>query len=286
MSESRARASNELKAGARDARDDLAGQSYWDETWSAEVLPPRLDPTRNGWRNHVEREFHRELTAAFGELRTPRRLLEIGCARSTFLPYLAHDFGFQVEGLDYSEVGAAQARRLLAREGVPGSVTCADMFAPPSTLLGRFDVVVSFGVMEHFRDTADALRAAARFLVPGGLLVTFVPNLAGVTGWLQKRMNPAVYAIHNPLDDRQLGAATTRAGLALVASRYVASSNFGVLNLVGVESAPGYGAKRRVYQLMCALSVAGWLVDERVVSVPRTRALSGYVLAVGRKPLT
>jgi len=283
MNDAGPRGSNELNERARDARDDLAGQNYWDQTWSAEVLPPRLDPSRIGWRNHVEREFHRELTAAFGELRTPRRLLEIGCARSTFLPYLAHEFGFQVEGLDYSEVGAMQARRLLAREGISGSVTCADMFAPPPALLERFDVVVSFGVMEHFRDTSDALRAASRFLVPGGLLVTFVPNLAGVTGWLQKRMNPAVYAIHNPLDLRQLGAATTRAGLALVASRYVASSNFGVVSLAGVESAAGYGAKRGVHRLACAASVAGWLVDEHVIAIPRTRAFSGYVLAVGRK---
>lgn len=265
--------------------DDLAGRSYWDETWGAGALPPSLDGLQTGWRNHVVRQYHQELSTVFGPSRTQgRRLLEIGCARSAFLPYLARAFGFRVEGLDYSEVGAVQARRILARDGVDGTVTCADMFTPPASMLGAFDVVVSFGVMEHFRDTAEALRAAACFLAPGGLLVTFVPNLAGVMGWVQKRMNPRVYDIHNPLDSRQLGLATEAAGLELLASRYVTSSNWGVLNLTGVESAPFYRVKRRAQQVLCAASIAGWIVDERLAAVPRTRALSGYVLAVGRKP--
>ena len=265
-------------------QDDLAGRSYWDDTWREENLPPRLDPSQSGWRNHVVRQFHQEMLAAIDELRTPgRQLLEIGCARSAFLPYLARDFSFRVNGLDYSEGGAAQARRILEREGVEGHVTCADMFCPPSTMLGKFDVVLSYGVMEHFRSTSDALRAAAKFLVPGGLLITLVPNLAGLTGWVQKQLNRSVYDIHKPLDCQELADATTSAGLELVFARYLTSSNFGIVNLAGVEKTPSYPIKRSLQQLLVAASVMGWILDDQFLRVRRTRLFSGYVISVGRK---
>ena len=268
-----------------DTQEDLAGQPYWDENWREGALPPRFDPSRRGWRNHVVREFHRAMTVAIAERRTAgRRLLEIGCARSSFLPYMALDFGFQVEGLDYSPAGAAQASRILARDGVDGVVTCGDMFLPPEHMVGQFDVVLSYGVMEHFRDTANALRAAAKFLAPGGVLITLVPNLAGLTGWVQKYLNPRVYEIHVPLDHEQLGTATTDSGLELISSAYVTSSNFGIVNLAGTEGAPTFRARRRVQQLLSLASIAGWLVDEQLFTVPRSRAFSGYVMSVGRKP--
>jgi cyclopropane fatty-acyl-phospholipid synthase-like methyltransferase len=34
------------------------------------------------------------------------RLLEIGCARSAWLPYFAQEFGIDVSGLDYSSKAA------------------------------------------------------------------------------------------------------------------------------------------------------------------------------------
>lgn len=55
-------------------------------------------------------------------------------------------------------------------------------FSPPASMLGKFDVVVTFGVVEHFIDTRACLDAMSQFLKPGGLLVTSIPNLAGWIG--------------------------------------------------------------------------------------------------------
>lgn len=52
--------------------------------------------------------------------------LEIGCARSRWLPYFAKEFGFEVSGIDYSEVGSQQATQILFNEGVQGNIVFAD----------------------------------------------------------------------------------------------------------------------------------------------------------------
>jgi len=53
---------------------------------------------------------------------------------------------------------------------------------PPDHLLGAYDFGVSFGVAEHFEDTAECLAAFRRFLKPSGILFTAIPNLAGLLG--------------------------------------------------------------------------------------------------------
>ncbi|WP_436620554.1 class I SAM-dependent methyltransferase [Sorangium sp. So ce136] len=45
---------------------------------------------------------------------------------------------------------------------------------PPERFVGAIDAVVSLGVVEHFEDTAGCLRACARYLRPGGRIITEV----------------------------------------------------------------------------------------------------------------
>ena len=43
--------------------------------------------------------------------------------------------------------------QILSIEGVKGDIVCADFFSPPESMIEEFDVVISFGVLEHFEDT-------------------------------------------------------------------------------------------------------------------------------------
>ena len=87
--------------------------------------------------------------ATLAEVPPGSRLLEIGAARSRWLPYFAQHFGLQVTGLDYSQDGCEQARAILARSNRSGDIVCADLFAPPPRLLRRFDVVWAAGGTPH-----------------------------------------------------------------------------------------------------------------------------------------
>src|SRR6478736_1896451 len=170
--------------------EDKAGRAYSDAAWNARVPESVVDPRDRRLDNEVNRRFdawfHRVLAGVSG------RLIEVGCAGSAWLPYFAREHGLTVTGLDYSPRGCEQAEAVLATAGVAGEVVCADLFAPPAAQVGRFDVVFSFGVVEHFTDTTACIRALAALVAPGGRLITVVPNMNGTTGWLQKMVDRAV----------------------------------------------------------------------------------------------
>lgn len=215
---------------------DQAGKEFWDSAWSKFELPPPIEPRAAGFWHRLDRAYHQFFQQAFAGRETRNApLLEIGCARSVWLPYFAREFGFEVHGLDYSELGCDGARAVLASAGVQGEVHLADLFAPPASLRRRFDVVVSFGVMEHFTDTRGAIAAAAEFLRPGGIVCTLVPNMSGLMGTIQRRVNRPAYDIHVPLTREQLRAAHAGAGLEVLSCDYLLFSNLNVLNIWNVR---------------------------------------------------
>ena len=106
------------------------------------------------------------------QLPTGARILDVPCGQGRHSHLLA-EAGFDVTGLDYSRhlLGVARARgtsrRLRYQRG--------DMRALPARWRGRFDAVVnlftSFGFFAHPSDDVDVMRAFARTLRPGGVLV-------------------------------------------------------------------------------------------------------------------
>jgi len=148
------------------------------------------------------------------------RLLEIGCAKSAWLPYFAKEFGFSVSGLDYSPIGCEMARKVLQANEIVAEVVCADLFSPPDNMLGVFDVVVSLGVVEHFEDTASCLKAVSSFLKPGGMLITSIPNMVGWIGSIQKAVNRPIYDIHQLIDPAMLKEAHELAGFDVLECKY------------------------------------------------------------------
>ena len=122
--------------------------------------------------------------------------------------------------------------------GVEGRIVEGDLFSPPKEMLEAFDVVVSFGVVEHFDDTTAATEALGRFLVPGGTLVTVIPNLGGsLIALIQRFVNRPVFDVHVPLDHRQLADAHRAAGLELRTCGYFLGVNWNVVNIAAWRNA-------------------------------------------------
>lgn len=259
---------------------DRAGKAYWDALWEGQPLPPPVDPTDLRLSNTVKLRFHELFQREFASLEAGARLLEVGCARSTWLPYFAREHGLAVAGLDYSEEGCDQARAILARAQVEGSVVHGDMFAPPDDLVGAFDVVVSFGLVEHFSDTAGAHAALAKFLKPGGILVTVIPNMGrSFVGSLQKVLDRHVYDVHIPLDRIQLARANLDAGLRLDWCRYFMSCNWNVINISDWRSQT---FRLRATQVQSGMSKVVWWSEARGLSLRPNRMTSPYIVAIAR----
>ncbi|MGH7174028.1 MAG: class I SAM-dependent methyltransferase [Gemmataceae bacterium] len=261
---------------------DKAGQSYWDQVWQGQSIPPPIRPKRWSLRGHVYWTYHRMFVRAFqGRDTKGQTLLEAGCGHSRWLPYFAQQFGFQVSGIDYSPTGAAQARSILEAASVPGQIVESNFFTPPSELVGAFDVVVSFGVVEHFADTAATVAAFARFLRPGGLLITEMPNMAGWLGGLQKLVDPAVAEHYYRLTFNDLLQAHLQAGLEVQSCEYLLGVHWGVIAALRWRKSFFYPVIRI---LPHALSAPFWLLEWVKLGIPRNRWTSPYVVCLARKP--
>ena len=144
------------------------------------------------------------LPAVFGgkENSVGRKLIEIGSAPGHYSLALFRGFGLQPYGIEYSSKRAEIQRNLWAVNGLPEDhVLCGDVFDDSlvAPLSGQFDVVVSFGFIEHFADPSQVLKRHVDLLKPGGVLIIMVPNIGHGTfnGWCCRHLNPEVYGIHN-----------------------------------------------------------------------------------------
>jgi SAM-dependent methyltransferase len=217
---------------AGEVNTDKAGKVYWENVWQETKLPLPVNPRDTTWRNYVNRQLHAFFADSVPKI-VPRhgRILELGCAYSAWLPYFTREFELDPWGLDYVEAGCAAAREIMRRADLPADqIVCGDLFNPPASMLGAFDLVTSFGLVEHFQNTADCIRECSRFLKPHGAIITLIPNMHGVTGFLQKHMSRVIFDKHVPLDLEQLACAHREAQLVELRAAYLVPFNFGVVN--------------------------------------------------------
>ena len=263
-----------------DPNIDKAGKDYWNSTERNQRTPtPLFDPKIAGVRNFGKRMWHKSLESALGEYCSRKKLLELGCGGSVLLPYFARQFGFQVSGLDYSEHGCELARSLCESQGVSAEIYCADFFHAPGELQGAFDVVASFGVLEHFTDTERTLATFAGFLRPGGLMITTVPNMGGLVGVAQHVLANDIFEKHIVIEKDALCEAHQAAGLQVVLCDYLLFTNFGVVNL---------GPDPPLYKKLClaglkAATGLAWTVESLLAPLPANRISSPYIVCVARR---
>ena len=259
---------------------DKAGKQYWDKTWGTYDMPKEVNPRDGGLPNHINRSFHEYFCQIFSHANTQgKTILEIGCARSVWLPYFSKEFGFNVTGIDYSEIGCQQAMQVLSKAEVEGEIVCADFFSPPGSMLKAFDVVVSFGVLEHFKDTTTCVAAFSKFLKPGGLLITSIPNMLGFNGLLQKIINRPIFDIHVPLNIDTLMRVHQINGLRIISCNYFLFANLGVVNIENLKETLFY----KVVRLRSWVNEVVWIFERVVPALKPNRWSSPYINCVAVK---
>ncbi len=259
---------------------DKAGTPYWDDNWSTVDFPKPFDHTNQSLDNHYNLELHKYFQKVLGN-KKGFSVLEIGCANSTWPVYFHQYFDAEVYGLDYSEVGCEKSRALLEHHKIPCEIYCADLFSPPSELLGKFDLVVSFGVVEHFENTADCLKSCAAFVKPGGHLLTLIPNIPSVVGFIQKLVDREIYDIHMPLTKKKLINAHSQAHLPLKECDYFMSINLSIVNSGSFSNHP---LNKYLRHGLSASSKIFWILERYGLKIPKNWLTSPYLIALHQAP--
>ncbi len=152
---------------------DAAGRYFWNSTW--QNLPPL--------HHYQGPVFEQHPVLAKYLFRTDgASAIEIGCVPGNFMVYLNKEFGYRVDGIDYSDQ-LDYVRANLEYNGIFDSKLFAGDFFEfsPSE---QYDLVFSGGFVEHFDDHELVVRKHAELAKPGGTVVIFLPNLTYLHKWL------------------------------------------------------------------------------------------------------
>jgi len=119
-----------------------------------------------------------------------KTVLEIGCADSDFLCYISKKFGYKAFGVDYAE-SIERTRNIFRFNGLSEPILYKeDVFTWATDM--KFDLVCSFGFIEHFNGLDGIVIKHANLLSPGGKLIISMPNFSGIQyffHWLIDRPN-------------------------------------------------------------------------------------------------
>jgi SAM-dependent methyltransferase len=152
-------------------------ETYW---WSGDKRPGLRARLERAYREAVLRH-HVAVARRHFPVPAPR-VLDVGCGSGSFLGVLARRTGIRGEGLELSAAAAAAARDQYGLTVHAGDVGTAEF---PD---GAFDFITMFHIVEHLATPKAALAKVARWLVPGGVLLVQVPNLASWQfGWFGRR---------------------------------------------------------------------------------------------------
>lgn len=107
--------------------------------------------------------------------------LEIGSYPGAFQPTLGR-LGYTLHGLDFNKRNS-ELSVVLAKNGLDvGSFEVADFFSWVNTHPRKYDLVCSFGFIEHFANFEEVILLHANLVKPGGHLIITTPNFKG---WMQ-----------------------------------------------------------------------------------------------------
>jgi 2-polyprenyl-3-methyl-5-hydroxy-6-metoxy-1,4-benzoquinol methylase len=148
----------------------------WGRLWRD--APSRLKELRFGVEKAEKSLIWSSIRDSLGEVNIGSlSTVEIGAGAGTISAVFARH-GARVTVLDYSQEALEVNAALFQSFGLKQESLLSDALDLPTSLLGRFDVAMSFGLAEHFEadERTKIIKAHFDLLQPGGLAIITVPN--------------------------------------------------------------------------------------------------------------
>jgi ubiquinone/menaquinone biosynthesis C-methylase UbiE len=152
---------------------DKMSSEEWSSVWKSRIKVSRL-------KEQVKRVVLREMGILVRDWadecgKDAPSITELGCAPGDMLVRIHSSCPeAKLRGIDYSTEGLGQARSKLVKANVHAELVHSDIFQYAPSL--KSDLVVSFGLIEHFADPVKILTHHLKFAAPGGMVAVTVPN--------------------------------------------------------------------------------------------------------------
>lgn len=144
-------------------------RDWWDPNGASAMLH-KLNPVRLAYiRDQIDQ--HWSLDECNRRPLEGKSALDVGCGAGLLTEPLAR-MGARVSGIDAAPELIEAAREHAAGQGLEIDYRAAAV----EDVEGQFDLVTSLEVVEHVADPAAFVKALARRLAPGGLLILSTPN--------------------------------------------------------------------------------------------------------------
>lgn len=196
---------------------NLSDESYWHERYGK--LELRMAPPNNIIRAWIEKYV----------ARGSGRCLEIGCFPGRFLAVFGQ-LGYELNGIDMIPGVEKDLPVWLKSNGFKiGNFRRIDFFAFQES--EKYDIVCSFGFIEHYDNWQEVLMKHADLVKENGLLLIETPNFRGfIQKWFHYCLDRENYRRHhiaamNPRSWRKILVAH---GFEIVHCGYLGSINFWV----------------------------------------------------------
>lgn len=209
--------------------NNYTDKKFWDEYFEKHEHRPGL----------INDSFFSDIFNRYLDRDPDKTVLEVGCADSNFLCYLAKNFGYKAYGVDYADAIFRTADLFKFNNLPEPTLYKEDIFSwKPNA---KFDVVCSFGFIEHFENIDPIIAEHSKLITPGGKLIITLPHFAHaqyVLHWLIDKEN---LKKHNTkiMNLRSIKNAFGKSGLKIEFLSYYKTFGFWTerKNLVGWEKA-------------------------------------------------
>ena len=146
---------------------DLVDQGYWDSAYEG------FNIDINTSNDPVAGILNKYLSNGKG-----KSVLEIGCFPGRYLKTFG-ELQYELNGVDTTPKTTTLLNDFFVSKGYRiGKIRCESIFDFSSS--EKFEVVCSFGFIEHFQNWKSVVDVHLQHLKPGGILILTVPNFSGV----------------------------------------------------------------------------------------------------------
>ena len=257
----------------------LTDESYWTELWDGQQHKIR----HLRWVYVTNRQLAKLFNRGLSDIKHPK-LIELGCADSLWLPYLAKNYESDCYGVDFSELGCQLAKRNLVLAGVDAKIQCEDIFTYIESHPSEYDFIYSMGLLEHFNEPETVLDEMKRLLKPGGRMLTILPNLRGMYTPIARVASPKLLATHKVIIPFALKDLHQSVGFEVTEFGYTG----GPLKLSVVDYSPWCSIIGRFgHDIFCkCVNLTDIVVGNilSVVRIPNQQLSSPYIYVLCRKP--